>query len=355
MRAFGRYLEAILLAVALLVTATLSTSADTTDWPPLDPGYHYVTSVVVDNVYTGDGIYAVFRDGVTTSTATDMGDIVPGAGPVAAEPGPDWRNAGTAPQWRRFACPGDENLAAGTWYWNKYWQVQGGGWVLANEFWVFAADHPCTPIEPAPAPPPPAGPPPQTPRPTYWKGYAPPAPSSDLRISPPRSVVRLETYFQITGGQPDPAQGENVIAIEELPTRWDFGDGSGLEEYNYQPSRTYAWSSHGQGCPSECRVEVGNELDAYRVQATRRWRVLYEHQLWETDRWHMEDVREPYWDVDPVTGAPVQRWRVVGQVKISDPDALLWSEVKEVTLESGRTRWLPIIQIKGSNLGQSFQ
>ncbi|MCL5265567.1 MAG: hypothetical protein M1343_10345 [Chloroflexi bacterium] len=345
-------LEAFISIVLLMAMTPIVASADTADWPPLEPGYHYVTSVVVDNVYTGDGIYAVFRDGTTTSTATAQGDIVPGAGPVVAGPGPDWRNDGTAPQWRRFACPGDANLAAGIWYWNKYWQVRGGSWVLANEFWVFAADHPCAPSEPAPPPPPPPGPPPESPRRTYWKGYAPPAPSSDLRISPPRSVVHLETLFQVTGGQPDPGQGENVIAIEEQPTRWDFGDGSGLEEYEYQPSHTYNWSSHGQPCPSECRAEVGDELDAYRVQATRSWRVLYEHQLWETDRWHWEDVKEPYWDTDPVTGEPVQRWRVVGQVRISDPDAMLWSEVKEEMLQSGRTRWLPVIQVKGTNLGQ---
>ncbi|HLA82120.1 MAG TPA: hypothetical protein VJP78_10980, partial [Thermoleophilia bacterium] len=172
MKTLWRCVSVTVLLAMFLAIVPVSAVADTTDWPPLDEGYHYVTTVVMDNVYTGGGIYALFRDGVTTSTATDRGDIVPGAGPVVAGPGPDWRNEGTAPQWRRFACPGEQNLAAGTWYWNKYWQGQGGSWVMANEFWVFAADHPCTPVDPLPAPPPSASPPPPAAGRTYWKGYA---------------------------------------------------------------------------------------------------------------------------------------------------------------------------------------
>ncbi|TAK36077.1 MAG: hypothetical protein EPO21_03730 [Chloroflexota bacterium] len=345
------WIAGMLLLVLLLPSLAIPVRADTTEWPPLDPGYHYVTTIVVNNVYTGTGVYAVFRDGLTTSTATARGDIVPGAGPVAAEPGPDWRNNGTAPQWRRFACPGENNLAAGEWYWNKYWQVRGDSWVLVNAFWVFAADHPCTPTRPAPVPPP-ASPPPTESSHTYWKGYPPPPPFSDLTISPPRSVVNLKTDYQVTGGQPDPGQGQNVIAIEELPTRWSFGDGATLEEYDYNPGHVYTWSSFGQPCPAECVSDVGDGLDAYRVEVTRRWRVLYERQLWETDRWHSEEIWGECSELDPATGT-IRKWDcVVGTVRVSDPDALLWSEVQEKILESGRTRWLPVIEVKGANLGQ---
>lgn len=78
------------LAGTLVLGLLSSARADTTELPPLEPGYHYVTSIVVDNPITPTGIYAVYREGTTTSTATGRGDIVPGAGRVDADPGPDW-------------------------------------------------------------------------------------------------------------------------------------------------------------------------------------------------------------------------------------------------------------------------
>lgn len=346
MRFLTRMPWLVALAGTLALALSSSVKADTTDLPPLDPGYHYVTSIVVDNPITPAGIYAVYREGTTTSTATGRGDIVEGAGRVDAAPGPDWRNSGTAPPWRRTACAGETDLAEGTWYWNKYWQVRGDQWVLANAFWVFAAEHPCRPQEPLPEVGAPSEPPSAVGMKTYTRGYPPPPPFSDLLV-PARTVVHLPTEFQATGGQPDPNQGENILGIEELLTRWNFGDGKGLEDYTYRPSHTYTWSSNGQPCPRECQDEIGQGIGAYRITMTRRWRVLYSYELWETDRHHDEPIYEEF--IDPLTGQ--QSWKEIGSVTVADPDALLWSEVREALVESGRVRWLPVIQVKGVNLG----
>ncbi len=341
-----RFPWCMVLASSLAMGLLSPAKADTTALPPLDPGYHYVTSIVVDNPVTPSGIYAVYRDGTTTSTATDRSDIVPGAGFVREAPGPDWRNSGTAPPWRRTACAGEPDLAAGTWFWNKYWQVRGDRWVLANAFWVFAAEHPCRTREPLPPVGPPSSPPTTSGTKTYSRGYPPPPPFSDLLV-PARTVVQLPTEFQATGGQPDPNQGENILGIEELPTRWDFGDGKGLEDYVYRASHTYTWSSYGQPCPAECQAEIGQGLGAYRISMTRWWRALYRYEVWETDRHHDEPIYEE--SIDPVTGK--RSWKEIGSITVADPDALLWSEVREALVESGRVRWLPVIQVKGINLG----